>query len=69
MYRAFFIIYKSTNESTVIVNIFKLLGSYMFRHHCVMIRERAVITLPNYISIIAAAIDYHVCSDRKRLFS
>ena len=26
----------------------------MFRHHCVVLRELAFITLPNYISTIAA---------------
>ena len=45
---------KSTNERTIIINMFKLLGCYMFRHHCVVIRELA---LPNYISAVAALVN------------
>ena len=66
-----FIICKSTNESTIIINIFKLLGSYMFRHHCVIIRELAFITSPNYIRTVAAVVkinkikmEAHVSSKR-----
>ena len=36
--------------------MFKLLGSYMFRHHCVIIRELAFISLPNYIRTIASLV-------------
>ena len=56
MYRIFFIVCKSTNESTIIINIFKLLGSYMFRHHCVIITKLAFITSPNYIRTVAAVV-------------
>ena len=28
----------------------------MFRHHCVILRELAFVTLPNYISTIAALV-------------
>jgi hypothetical protein len=32
MHRALFVICESTNERTIMISIFKLKGSYMFRH-------------------------------------
>ena len=54
MYRVFFIICNSTNESKGIMNIFKFLGSFMSRHQMCIIRGLVFITLPNYISTISA---------------
>ena len=62
MLHVLFFICKSTNGSTIITNIFKLLGSYMFRQHCVILRELAFITLPNYISTIAALLQLYLCN-------
>ena len=47
---------KSTNESTIIINIFKLLGSYMFRHQMCHHQGAWFVTLLNYISTIAAIV-------------
>ena len=50
MYRAFFIIYNSTNESTFTINIiYDLLGSYMFRHQICHPQRAGSVTLPSYI--------------------
>ena len=57
MYRAFFIIYNSTNESIFTINlIYKVLGSYMFRHQICHLQGARSVTLLNYIYTITVFI-------------
>ena len=53
---AFLIICKSTNENTIIINIFKLLSSYMFRHQMWHPQGDSSVNLLNYIITIAALV-------------